>query len=96
MEINIDFALVEGLVKEFNLSPSELLRAALTDFYLRKSIAAHLKPLLHRMYAEGLISREELLIYVPSEDAMDIILGDEVGKKGAKIADEIWKTALGA
>jgi hypothetical protein len=82
---------IEGLSQEFGEEPEEVLRNALKEFHLRKLLSSSIKSSLHKMYVDGTISKEEILIFLPEEDAEEIIIGDRIGKEGAKVAKRIWK-----
>jgi hypothetical protein len=93
--MEIDVKAIESLSNKLAVSPERLVERALADFYFRQTLSTQLKLSLHKLYAENLVSREELLLFLTKDDAMDVILGDEIGKAGAEVAKRIWKATLG-
>jgi hypothetical protein len=87
--MEIDVKTIESISSKLAISPERLVERALSDFYFRKTLSTQLKLSLHRLYAENLVSREELLLFLTKDDALDVILGDEIGKAGAEVAERI-------
>jgi hypothetical protein len=87
--MEIDVKTIESISSKLAISPERLVERALSDFYFRKTFSTQLKLSLHRLYAENLVSREELLLFLTKDDALDVILGDEIGKAGAEVAERI-------
>lgn len=82
---------LEELRKEMSKDPTDILKLIMDEFRFRKSLSLSLKAVLQRLYYDGKLSKEELLLLLTRDDAEDVIIADEAGKRAAKVAQEIWE-----
>ena len=86
---------LEILSSEMEKNPLEILKGAWNEFRFRKSLSLALKSAMQKMYYDGEVSKKELLLFLTKEDAGEVILADETGKEGVKIAEGIWDEIFG-